>query len=91
MTSLTAADMASRTGPMAKNWIQKAVPESHKGVFKKKAQAAGKTTKEFAEEHKHDSGKLGSEARFAENVMGLNKGKKKRSPLYDHPKSKKED
>ena len=74
-----------------KKWIQGAVPESHKGVFKKKAQAAGKTTKEFAEEHKHDSGKLGSEARFAENVMGLNKGKKKRSPLYDHPKSKKED
>ena len=73
-----------------KKWIQAAVPESHKGVFKKKAQAAGKTSKEFAEEHKHDSGKLGAQARFAENVMGLNKGKKKKSPLYDHPRSKKE-
>lgn len=37
----------------------------HKGIFKAAAKRAGKSTKEFAEEHKHDSGKLGKRSRLA--------------------------
>lgn len=36
-----------------------------KGVFKNAAARAGKSTHEFAEEHKHDSGKTGKRARLA--------------------------
>ena len=36
-----------------------------KGVFKRAAARAGKSTHEFAEEHKHSSGKLGRRARLA--------------------------
>lgn len=61
-----------------KNWIKNAIPESHRGRFKAKAEAAGKTTREFAAEHEHDSGTLGSEARLAENLMGMTR----RSRLY---------
>lgn len=67
---------------MAKNWIKAAVPKSHRGTFRKKAERAGKSTAEFAREHAGDSGKLGAQARLAENLMGLSH-KKKRSPLYD--------
>ena len=45
--------------------IQGAVPKSHKGIFTAKADKAGKSVHEMAEEHKHDSGKLGNEARLA--------------------------
>lgn len=48
---------------MAKKWIKGAI--KHPGVFKEAAERAGKSTHEFAEEHKHDSGKLGSRARLA--------------------------
>jgi hypothetical protein len=37
----------------------------HKGIFKAAAQRAGKSTQEFADEHKHDSGTLGKRARLA--------------------------
>jgi hypothetical protein len=50
------------------DWIKKA--DKHPGAFKKKAEAAGETTREFAKEHAGDSGKLGKQARFAENAMG---------------------
>ncbi|SDD95121.1 hypothetical protein SAMN05216337_1017136 [Bradyrhizobium brasilense] len=77
-------DQAGRT--MAKkNWIKKAVPESRRGVFKKKAEAAGKTTREYAAEHAGDSGTLGKEARLAQTLMGMRK--KKSAKLYDHPRS----
>ena len=36
-----------------------------KGVFKAAAERAGKSTHEFAEEHKHSSGKIGKRARLA--------------------------
>jgi hypothetical protein len=36
-----------------------------KGVFKRAAERAGKSTAEFAQEHAHDSGKLGRRARLA--------------------------
>lgn len=51
------------------DWIKKGAGE-HKGLFKKKAEAAGKTTREYAAEKKSTPGKLGQEARFAENAMG---------------------
>lgn len=35
------------------------------GVFKKAAERAGKSTHEFAESHKHASGKTGRRARLA--------------------------
>lgn len=51
------------------NWIKKGASK-HPGLFKEKAERAGKTTKEFAAEKAHAPGKLGKEARFAENAMG---------------------
>ncbi len=36
-----------------------------KGVFRRAAARAGKSTHEFAEEHKHSSGKIGKRARLA--------------------------
>jgi hypothetical protein len=36
-----------------------------KGVFKKAAERAGKSTHEYAEEKKHASGKIGRRARLA--------------------------
>lgn len=71
-----------------KKWVQKAVPESRKGIFKEKAERAGKTTREFASEHAGDKGTLGKEARLAQTLMGMSK--KRKSPLYDNPRSKKD-
>jgi hypothetical protein len=53
------------------NWIQHAI--KHHGVFKAAAKKAGKTTKEYAEEHKGDNGVLGKRARLALALMGLHK------------------
>lgn len=36
-----------------------------KGVFRKAAHSAGMSTHEFAEKHKHSSGKVGRRARLA--------------------------
>jgi hypothetical protein len=66
----TIIDLASRMTTKvkkAKKWIK--AGDKHPGLFKKKAQSAGKSTAEYAEEHQHDSGKLGKEARFAQNAM----------------------
>lgn len=92
MPNLSLVDLSTRTKPMAekkKKWVQRAIPESHKGLFKAKAERAGKTTKEFASEHAGDSGTLGKEARLAQTLMGMHK--KRRSPLYDNPRSKSKD
>lgn len=51
------------------DWIKKGA-KAHPGLFKKKADAAGKTTREYAAEKADAPGKLGKEARFAENAMG---------------------
>jgi len=67
-----------------KKWIQKATEGSH-GQFKAKAEAAGETTKQFAKEHEHDSGKTGAQARLAENLMhasGAIKKKSTREKMY---------
>jgi hypothetical protein len=88
MPHLTMLDLASRVKPMAekkKRWISKAVPESHKGRFRAKAEAAGMSTREFAAKHAGDSGKTGAQARLAKTLMGM--GKKRRgSVLYDRKK-----
>ena len=75
MASLTALDASSRTGPMAeekkpKRWISSAIDPKHKGQFRHKAEAAGESTREFAQEHKHDSGLTGKQARLAIVLIG---------------------
>lgn len=62
---------------MAKKWIKGAV-EGGKGAFKAKAEAAGKTTKEFAAEKADAPGKLGKEARLASTLMDMHKGRRSR-------------
>lgn len=59
---------------MAKKWVQKAVKGAH-GQFREKAESAGKSTREFAEEHKGSKGKLGKQARLALTLMGMHHGK----------------
>lgn len=81
----TALDLASRTKPMAKkHFIQAATKNAH-GQFRAKAEAAGETTREFAQQHKGDDDTTGQQARLAINLMGLSHKRKK---LYDHPRSK---
>lgn len=70
-----------------KKWISKAVPDAHKGKFKAKAEAAGMSTRAYAAKEAGASGALGKEARLAKELMGM---KKKKSPLYDHPRSHKD-
>lgn len=69
-----------------KNWVKKAVPESRKGVFKAKAEAAGMSTKAYAAKEKDAPGALGKEARLATTLMGMG-AKAKKSKMYDHPRS----
>ncbi len=45
------------------HWIQRA--HLKKGAFTRQANAHHKTVHQYAEEHKHDSGKLGRRARLA--------------------------
>lgn len=54
-----------------KKWIQKAVPESRKGVFTAKANRAGKSVHEYAEEKKKAPQPLGGEARLALRFEGM--------------------
>ena len=68
-----------------KNWIKKG--NKHPGLFGKKAEEHGETTREYAQEEKHAGGKLGKEANFAINAMGA---AKKKSPLHDHPRSRRD-
>ena len=77
-------DISNRMTSMAgkKNWIKKAVPKARHGVFKAKAEAAGKTTKEFAAEKAAAPGALGKEARLAENLMGMSHKKSTKAKLY---------
>ncbi len=52
-----------------KKWIKGVTDHMNKGSFGKKAEAAGKSTSEFAHEHEHDGGYLGKQAVLAENLM----------------------
>jgi hypothetical protein len=63
-------------------WIKAAINPAHKGQFRRKAEAAGESTREFAKQHEHDSGKTGAQARLAETLMGMHKsgGAERRYP-----------
>jgi len=56
---------------MAKHFIQGAI--KHPGAFKAQAQRAGKSTRQYAQEHKHDSGTTGRRARLALTLMSMHK------------------
>lgn len=83
MAHLTIADLASRMAPQReksvakKKWISGATSNAH-GQFRRKAEAAGESTHEYAEEHKGDSGKTGKQARLALTLMGMHGGGKKK-------------
>ena len=74
---------------MAKSkWIKKATANAH-GQFRRKAEAAGESTRQYAEEHKGDSGRTGKQARLALTLMGMHGGGKKKARhggFYDHGK-----
>lgn len=59
---------------MPKHWIQNAI--KHPGAFKEAAERAGKSTREFAEEHKHSKGKLGAPRALRAGVDGNKKESK---------------
>lgn len=65
------------------NWIKKGASK-HPGLFKKKAEAAGMSTRAYAEKEKDAPGKLGEEARFAKNAMAQQP--KRRGLPYKHRK-----
>lgn len=72
---------------MAKKWIKKALAGSEgEHPFRKKAEEAGESTKEFAAEHANSKGKLGKEARLATTLMHMHKkspsGKSMRHQMY---------
>ena len=67
---------------MARKWMAKAFADSKKGVFKAKAERAGKSTREFAEEHKGGSGKTAAQARLALAGMNAKHGGKSRGERW---------
>lgn len=56
-----------------KKWIAGAIKRP--GAFRAKAQAAGESTRQYAEEHKGDSGRTGRQARLALTLMGMRRKK----------------
>ena len=72
MPHLTLLDLAARSKPMASKWIKGAI--KHKGALKADAKRAGESTHEYAEAHKHDSGKTGARSRLALTLMGMHHG-----------------
>ena len=90
MGNLTAADAATRLPMAGKKFIAKATANAH-GQFRAKAEKAGETTREFANEKASAPGILGKQARLAKTLMGMNhSGGSKRKSLYTHPRSPKE-
>ncbi len=65
-----------------KKWIPKAVPKSHEGKFTAKAERAGKSVHEYAEEEKHAPGALGKEARLAQTFEGMAHKHKRLRDVY---------
>lgn len=63
---------------MANGWIKAATAGGH-GQFRKKAEAAGKTTAEYASEKADAPGKTGQQARLAETLMGLHHNRARRA------------
>jgi len=54
-----------------KKWIQGAI--KHPGALRRAAAKAGESTHEYAEAHKHDSGKTGNRARLALTLSKMHK------------------
>jgi len=63
-----------------KRFIQSAI--KHPGALRKKAGRAGKSTHEFAEEHKHDSGTTGKQSRLALTLGRMRKRRKSSRRKY---------
>lgn len=59
---------------MKKHWIQKAT-QKNKGVFSKKAHRAGMSTGAYAAKEAHASGRLGKQARAAQTLIRLSRGR----------------
>lgn len=59
--------------PMAKkkNFIAGAI--KHPGSLRAAAAKAGQSTRQYADAHKHDSGKTGQRSRLAITLMGMHK------------------
>ena len=57
---------------MASKWIQGAIKKP--GSFRAAAKKHGVSTKQYAEQEKHASGKVGQRARLALTLMGMHKG-----------------
>lgn len=74
-----------------KKWIKSATANAH-GQFREKAEKAGETTREFAEQKKDAPGKIGKEARLAETLMGMHHDKpaSKADRLYRAKRVKKD-
>lgn len=70
-----------------KKWIKGATANAH-GQFAAKAERAGKTTREFAEEKADAPGKLGKQARLAQTLMGMHHGKSRADRMYSPKKVK---
>lgn len=66
-----------------KRWVKSATSNAH-GQFRAKAEAAGKSTAEFAAEKAGAPGKLGKEARLASTLMGMSHAKKRAAAMYTH-------
>ena len=75
--------------PTRKKWIAKATKGAH-GQFRAKAERAGESTREYAEQEKGASGKTGKQARLALALMGAS-GADRRKKLYNHPRSRAHD
>lgn len=69
-----------------KKWIRGATKNAH-GQFRAKAEAAGKSTHEFAEEKKDAGGTLGKQANLALNLMAASGHKRKAQDRYSSAKT----
>lgn len=76
MITPTLLDTARRMDGKKKKWIAKSTENSH-GQFRAKAEAAGKSTKEFAQEKSGSKGLVGKQARLALSLMGASGAMKK--------------
>jgi hypothetical protein len=56
-----------------KNWIKGAIKRP--GAFRKKAKAAGMSTRAYAQKMKDAPGRTGKQARLALTLMGMKAGK----------------
>ena len=70
---------------MASKWISGATENAH-GQFRAKAQKAGMTTAAYAKKEENAPGRLGEQARLAENLMGLHHTKGKKASLFNRSK-----